>query len=156
MLVNIGRGLEMEVGFDALPQAVKDHVVYIGLRNVLMDAHAGAAKLAGEGASAEAVRETARAMADKKLASMVAGIVRTAKEGGSRETDPVMAEAKKMAEGALRAKIKAAGKKWTDYAKDSLAAAIAKLAATEEIMAKAQEAVAAHKGLEIDMDDLGL
>jgi hypothetical protein len=80
MKVNIGRGIERDVDTSALTEGVMAHVVYIGLRNILMDAHAGATKTAGEGATEDAIRAVAEAMVDKKLASLMAGEIRVAGE----------------------------------------------------------------------------
>ena len=37
--VKIGKGLAIDVNVDKLPEAVMDHVIYMGLRNILMDSH---------------------------------------------------------------------------------------------------------------------
>jgi hypothetical protein len=86
MLVGIGKGIELDVDVTRFNREVHDHIVRIGVRNLLMDAHASAtAKSDPEG-----YVKKSRALAEKKLASMYAGIVRVANVGGSKApTDPV-------------------------------------------------------------------
>ncbi len=73
MLVNIGKTIVLDIDTTRLPSNVMDHVVYIGLRNVLMDSHANVTKEE----AGDAFVEQARAVAEKKLAAMYAGNVRT-------------------------------------------------------------------------------
>jgi hypothetical protein len=91
MLVKIGKELEMDVDVDRLPANVMGHVVYIGLRNMLMDAHAGVTeeKFPGQ------VKEASKAIAMKKLDAMYAG---EAGAFGGRETDPIRQVALDIAE----------------------------------------------------------
>jgi len=87
MLVPIGKGIELDVDPARFNRDVMDHVVKIGLRNILMDSHATAtAKADPQGYVAKS-----RELAEKKLASMYAGIVRTQSAGGgiAKPTDPV-------------------------------------------------------------------
>jgi hypothetical protein len=42
MLVPVGKGIEFNVDVNRLNDEVRDYVLKIGLRNILMDAHAGA------------------------------------------------------------------------------------------------------------------
>jgi hypothetical protein len=68
MQVNIGKGITVDVTVESLPAKAMEHVVYIGLRNVLMDAHANVTE---KEYPVEADRlAAARAMADKKLAAL--------------------------------------------------------------------------------------
>jgi hypothetical protein len=85
--VNIGKGLTMDVDLSKLNHDVTEHVMKIGLRNILMDSHANAtAKSDAAGYVAKS-----RELAEKKLASMYAGIVRAQSAGGgiAKPTDPV-------------------------------------------------------------------
>jgi hypothetical protein len=84
--VQIGKGLEMEVDTSRLNDEVRDHVIRTGLRNLLMDAHASAtAKDDPEG-----YVKKSRELAEKKLASLYAGVVRAQSFGGPKApTDPV-------------------------------------------------------------------
>jgi hypothetical protein len=85
--VNIGKGLTMDVDPARFTDEVRNHVMKIGLRNILMDSHAGAtAKADPEGYVAKS-----RELAEKKLASMYEGIVRTQSAGGgiAKPTDPI-------------------------------------------------------------------
>jgi hypothetical protein len=84
--VQIGKGLEMEVDTSRLNDEVRDHVIRTGLRNLLMDAHASAtAKANPEGYVKKSLE-----LAEKKLASLYAGVVRAQSFGGPKApTDPV-------------------------------------------------------------------
>src|SRR6516225_4569693 len=86
MLVAIGKGIELDVDPARFNRDVMDHVVKIGLRNILMDSHANAtAKADPQGYIAKS-----RELAEKKLAAMYEGIVRAAAVGGPKApTDPV-------------------------------------------------------------------
>jgi hypothetical protein len=86
MLVAIGKGIELDVDPARFNREVMDHVVRIGLRNILMDSHAGAtAKVDPEG-----YVKKSRELAEKKLAAMYEGIVRTQAVGGiAKPADPV-------------------------------------------------------------------
>jgi hypothetical protein len=86
MLVAIGKGIELEVDVKRFNSEVNDHIVRTGLRNLLMDAHASATAKADP----EGYVQKSRELAEKKLASMYAGIVRMANIGGPKApTDPV-------------------------------------------------------------------
>ena len=84
--VQIGKGLEMEVDTSRLNDEVRDHVIRTGLRNLLMDAHASATAKADP----EGYVQKSRELAEKKLASPYAGVVRAQSFGGPKApTDPV-------------------------------------------------------------------
>ena len=84
--VQIGKGLEMEVDPSRLNDEVRDHVIRTGLRNMLMDAHASATAKADP----EGYVQRSRELAEKKLASLYAGVVRAQSFGGPKApTDPV-------------------------------------------------------------------
>jgi hypothetical protein len=85
--VAIGKGIELGVDTSRFNQDVMNHVVRIGLRNILMDAHASATAKAFPDNYVAKSRE----LAEKKLASMYEGIVRTQTTGNGIKapTDPV-------------------------------------------------------------------
>jgi hypothetical protein len=84
--VQIGKGLEMEVDTSRLNDELRDHVIRTGLRNLLMDAHASATAKADPQGYVKKSRE----LAEKKLASLYAGVIRTQTIGGPKApTDPV-------------------------------------------------------------------
>ena len=86
MLVAIGKGIELDVDVAGFNSEVHDHLLRTGLRNLLMDAYASATAKADPDNYIKRSRE----MAEKKLASMYAGIVRVANVGGPKApTDPV-------------------------------------------------------------------
>jgi hypothetical protein len=67
MQVIIGKGITLDVATDKLPPAAMDHVVKIGLKNILQDAHAGVKDPA-----------KAREKSEAKLAALMRGEIRTA------------------------------------------------------------------------------
>jgi hypothetical protein len=86
MLLAIGKGIELDVDPSRFNREVNDHILRTGLRNLLMDAHASATAKSDPDNYIKRSRE----LAEKKLASMYAGIVRVANVGGPKApTDPV-------------------------------------------------------------------
>jgi hypothetical protein len=86
MLVAVGKGIELEVDVSRLDNDVRDHVMRTGLRNLLMDAHASVTTKAYTDNYVAKSRE----LAEKKLASLYAGVVRTPSFGGPKAAfDPV-------------------------------------------------------------------
>src|SRR6516164_3170536 len=86
MLVAIGKGIELNVDVTRFNSEVHDHLLRTGLRNLLMDAHASATAKADP----EGYVKKSRELAEKKLASLYAGVVRAQSFGGSKApTDPV-------------------------------------------------------------------
>src|SRR6516225_3411174 len=85
--VNIGKGLTMTVDPSKFNAEVTAHVMKIGLRNILMDSHANATQKADPAGYVAKSRE----LAEKKLAALYAGVVRTQSAGGgiAKPTDPV-------------------------------------------------------------------
>jgi hypothetical protein len=67
MLIDAGKNITVDVQVDQLPEAAMQHVVKIGLRNLLQDSHAG-------------IRDPAKAAekVNAKLAALMRGEVRTA------------------------------------------------------------------------------
>lgn len=144
MKVNIGKGLELDVNVESIPANAMAHVVYIGLRNILMDAHASVTT-----DEADYV-EKARAASEKKLAALMAGEVRVV---SSREGDPVKAEAVRIASGIVKNAIRKKGGKLADYdAKAIRDAAVKLVETTPAILEQARANVEANKALAIDVD----
>ena len=86
MLVAVGKGIELEVDVPRFNSEVRDHVMRTGLRNLLMDAHASATAKTDP----ENYIKRSRELAEKKLASLYAGVVRAQSFGGPKApTDPV-------------------------------------------------------------------
>ena len=86
MLVAIGKAIELDVDVSRFNTEVHDHLLRTGLRNLLMDAHASATAKADP----ENYIKRSREMAEKKLASLYAGVVRAQSFGGPKaSTDPV-------------------------------------------------------------------
>src|SRR5262245_30792164 len=86
MLVAIGKGIEVDVDVTRFNSKVHDHIVRTGLRNLLMDAHASATAKADPQGYVQKSRE----LAEKKLTSLYAGVVRAQSFGGPKApTDPV-------------------------------------------------------------------
>jgi hypothetical protein len=109
MLVQIGKGLEMEVDTSRLNDEVRDHIIRTGLRNLLMDAHASATAKADP----EGYVQKSRELAEKKLASLYAGVVRAQTIGGPKTaSDPISQVIMRLARKAIvsRPEIAAASK----------------------------------------------
>src|SRR5262249_25534575 len=86
-LVAIGKGIEINVDVSRFNTEVHDHLLRTGLRNLLMDAHASATAKADPDNYIKRSRE----MAEKKLASLYAGVVRAQTIGGPKTAaDPIM------------------------------------------------------------------
>lgn len=147
--VNIGKDIELNVDVARLPQNVLDHVVYIGLRNILMDSHAS---ITAE--KSTDVYGDSRAMAEKKLEAMYNGEVRSA---GTRTADPVKAEAIRIASDRIKAAWRKAGKKLAALdSKDLRNAAVALVEKTPAITEQARANVAAARELDVEVDLAGL
>lgn len=145
--VNIGKGIELSVDTTKLPANVMDNVVYIGLRNILMDSHAGITADKSDDVAADSL-----AVAEKKLAAMYAGEVRSV---GTRTGDPVKAEAIRLATEQLVKAARAKGRKRSDIdAKALREAAIALVEKTPAITELARKRVAEARAVETDADDL--
>jgi hypothetical protein len=149
MLVNIGKGIELTVpGLDTLSPEVRDHIVYLGWRNVLMDSHAG---MTAKDNPTDYV-EKSRAIAEKKLAALTNGEVRTT---SFRESDPVKARAQELITKALLAKYRSEGKKpdAKDCAKEAKTL-LANAKPDNKFMIQARKDVEASRALTADLDDL--
>lgn len=99
MDVNIGKGITLAIDTTLIVGPVLDHVMKIGLRNILMDCHAGITK-ADHPTDYTAL---SKAKAEAKLAAMIAGDIRAARATSGITRDPVRAEALKMARKAVNA-----------------------------------------------------
>jgi hypothetical protein len=153
MQVNIGKGLEIDIDAAALPEAAMQHVIYIGLRNILMDSHASITKETNP----DDLSDAAEAMARKKLDALMRGEVRVA---SSREGDPVRAEAIRMASDIIKSALRKKGTKISDVEPKAIREAAVKLLATDrgaDISAKAKARVDEQRSAsEVDLSDLGL
>lgn len=148
MQIVVGKGITLDVNPGELPGDIENentalgHVIKIGLRNILMDVHAGETDA---GAAEHKARE--------KLAALMAGTVRIA---GTREGDPVRAMAMQLATKVVKAGLRKAGKALKDYDAKAIRAKAAELVAHEthgpKLMAKAKELVEASKDLDVDVD----
>jgi hypothetical protein len=145
MQVNIGKGIELTVpAFADLAPDVQAHIAYIGWRNILMDSHAGVTADKADGGDVQAM---SRAVAEKKLAALVAGELRTT---SARETDPVKGEALKLATARVEALIREKGKKVSDFdRKDIRAKAVS---AMDKFMDQARKNIEAAKAIEVEID----
>lgn len=130
LTIAIGEAGEIVVDVTALQAmpAVSEYIWNYGIKQMLNDVHAGLTKKVE--ADDQKRKEGKRALVEKKLASLMAGEVAQARVGATG--DPVEREIRAMAETDVKAKIKAAGRKISDFSKESLAAAIAKQAAAHD------------------------
>jgi len=150
--VNIGKGIELDVDFGALPQAALDHLLYIGARNVLMDSHASITKESNPNDLAD----VAQAVAEKKLDALMRGEVRVST---AREGDPVRAEALRSATAVIVAVLKRSGqiKKIGDIDTKLLREKAGELVAKKpEFIEKARETIEARKSAVVDLSEIGL
>lgn len=151
MLVNVGKGIELNVDTKRLNKEVMDHVVYMGLRNILMDAHASHTKEEID------YLPQSRAASEAKLASMYAGEVRAV---GTRSTDPVAVQMRALAgehvRAALRAHCRKNGKKMGDFSPEKIREAVIKYLAKNEASLRetAQEMVTTAKSAEINLEGI--
>jgi hypothetical protein len=149
--VNVGKSINVEIDFTAMPQAALDHILYIGARNILMDSHASIT--ADEYPNADERQAAASSMVQKKLDALMRGEVRVQ---STREGDPVRAEALRMATDIVKTKIRKAGKKVADYEAKAIREAAAKII-TPELLAQAKARVAETQSIDTgDLADLGL
>jgi len=99
MLVAIGKGIELDVDVKRFNSEVHDHILRTGVRNLLMDAHASATAKADP----EGYVQKSRELAEKKLASLYAGIMSVQSVGGvAKPTDPVSAVVMRLARKAIQ------------------------------------------------------
>lgn len=152
MQIQIGKGIDLSVDLDKLGMVeneltnpVARHVVYIGLRNILMDAHASITTDEPD------YQAKARAVAEKKLDALYSGEVRVA---GTREGDPVRAEAIRLATAQVDAALRASGRKPSKVDASKKREAVLKL--VPGLMEKAAARVAEAKALQGDVDVSGL
>ena len=141
--VNIGKNITIDVDFAALPEAALAHVLYIGAQNILMDSHASITKESNPNDMAEA----AMAMAEKKLAALMAGDIRQ-RTFGTRG-DAVKARAVVIA---LRHVKPVKGADGKVDPKATRAEALKRVAANPAFTALAQKQIDEEKALGIDGD----
>jgi hypothetical protein len=148
MQVAIGKGLDMEVpAYTTLDQAVLEHILYTGWRNLLMDSHAG---VTAEKVGADNVTEKSREAAQRKLQSLINGEVRTV---ATREGDPIKVEALRLAINGVKKKHREEGKKIDE--KEIKAKAREFLAtpgpALDKVLAKAKRNVKEANDIDIEV-----
>jgi hypothetical protein len=146
MKVKIGKGIESDVDVDRLFKnaEVRDHVIYIGLRNILMDAHSRCTK-EDDG---DNYVEASRAAAERKLEAMYNGEVRSP-GGGAREVDPVKVEAQRFATAQVKKHFKQIGR---EADAKTIRQSAAKLIETNpSIMRTAKKNVDAANAAKLDM-----
>lgn len=146
MKVQIGKGIEIDVDVANLPANVAEHVVYIGMRNILMDAHASITTDEPD------YQAKALAVSQKKLAAMMVGEVRVA---GTREGDPVRAEAMRLATEQVKRALRKEGRNVSKADPKAIREKALSLI-TDDLLAKALARVNEAKALQIDVDVSGL
>lgn len=147
MRVNIGKDIELDVDVSRFNAAVVDHVMYIGLRNILMDSHAGDTREA----HGDRYREEAEKTALDKLAAMYNGEIRVA---GTRSSDPVKSQMRALAVAHAKKVLRASGRKFKDIKSEEITAEANKiLAKNEEALRKvAEKMVKAAAALDVSVD----
>lgn len=164
MIVKIGKGLEIDVEQNKFNTEVTNHVIYIGLKNILQDSHANVTEstvpknVNGHQLNdAEYVAEIKRqslAVAHKKLQAMYNGEIRVQTE--KTRLNAVESEARRMALSKIQDAIRSSGKKLKDYSNDQYAKLVD--ANFNKYMKAAQQVVdmRAKNNVEVDLADLGL
>lgn len=109
-VINIGEAGSIEVEAGKFDAAVTAYIFQYGLKQMLNDVHAGETK--GKTPDDATRQANKRALVEKKLDSLYAGEVAQSRASGG---NAVEREMRAMAEGELKAKLKALGKKVTDY-----------------------------------------
>ena len=138
---------DMVVDFDALPDAVKIYIVEQGLAKLLNGA---TAKETAATTPDETTRgNNAYALAEKKLESLKEGKTSARKASGDGKTPAkVMTEARRLSLNIVKAKLKAAGKKISDFTAAALTeAANQYLAANPGLIEQAKAAMEAAEAL---------
>lgn len=153
MIVNIGKTIELDINVEAIPANSLEHVIRIGLRNILMDSHAGVSAKAG--VAEDQVIPQSRAVAEKKLAALMAGEVRTAGVRAPKTSvDPVQAEAVRLAWEAIKLAFRSKSRDIPKEASVKTDLCAKFLAKYPETMDRAKANVEATAGGDIDLDDL--
>lgn len=112
MLIDISKGLHIDVDATRLNAEVQEYIFLIGLKNVLQDAHASETKEKwatpemSESDIMAAVRKASLARSTAKLDAMYAGDLRKTREGGTRTTDPLEQTIKETVRAMLKGKYK--------------------------------------------------
>jgi len=119
--LNLGEAGELSVNVAELckHEAVVNYIFNYGLKQMLNDVHASITKKVE--ADDETRKASKRSLAEKKLASLLAGNVAQERVGTS---DPVGKLMKEMATEAVTKAIRGAGKKVKDFSKESFNAAV--------------------------------
>lgn len=143
--ISLGKGGEITVDVAKLAEsdAVVNYIFQYGLKQMLNDVHASEKDAAAK-----------KGLSQKKLDSLYRGEVAQSRASSG---DPVAREMRAMAEADVKAKLKALGKKVSDYKKDVLASVYEKqLKANEDAYRKAAEAKLAIKprGVEMAEEDV--
>jgi hypothetical protein len=134
--ITIAKSKTVSVDDGKFSKAVNEYIFAYGLKQVLNDA-------GSQGKSAE----DKLALAEKKLAKLYSGDLAI-----HRTTDPVAAEAKKIAIAKVNAAIAKKGKKPEDV--ENIGELVAKVMTQTDVQAEAKRRVDAANAVEIDLDDL--
>lgn len=128
-------------------EAVIQYVFNYGLKQMLNDVHAG--ETAKKTPDEKTRNANKLALATKKLNSLLAGEVAQARLGG----DPIARLVRDMALDAVKADIRKAGKKFSDFKKENIAKGVeAKIAKFGEEYRKAAEKIVKMKPVVADDD----
>jgi hypothetical protein len=141
--ISLGKAGSIQVDVEKLEQhpAVVEYIFNYGLKQMLNDVHASEKDLAAK-----------PGLSQKKLDSLYRGEVAQQRVGGG---DPVAREMREMALADIKTKLRAAGRKWSDVAKETQAKVLAaQLEKNAEAYRKAAEAKLAIKPKAVDADDI--
>lgn len=149
-VINIGEAGSIDVDESKFTEAVRAYVFNYGLKQMLNDVHAGETKAK---TADDATRKANKlALVEKKLASLYNGEVAQARVGATGS--PIEREMRAMAEADLRVKVKAAGKKVSDFDKGVWAEVVGKQVKAHE--AKYRAAAEAKLAIKPEVADFDL
>lgn len=137
----------LQVVWDDLPQPIKLRLIAEGIGKLLNAATAKVTKSSTP--DAESLKAQALGLAQKKLDSLHRGELRAkAVKGQGKASGVVMTEARRLAKNIIKAQIKAAGKKISDYETKAITeAANGYVTKHPELIKQAEESIAAAKAL---------
>lgn len=145
VMIGLGKAGEIEVDVAKLAasEAVVNYVFNYGLKQMLNDVHASEKDL-----------DAKVGLSQKKLDSLYRGEVAQARIGGGG--DPVAKEMRRMVEQEIKDTIKRAGKKLSDFSKEALQTAMAKLLEKnkDEYRKLAEEKLAIQPKKTLSSDDI--
>jgi len=143
MFINCGKNIEIDVDFTKLPENVRAHALYIGVKNLLTDCHASITAKVSDDVTADS-----RPVVERKLAAMYSGDMRVS---SSRSGDAVRSLAIKLASAKA---VEKSGKKRAEIDSKALREVAVHMVETDaqymDAARKAIESTKAHESEAVD------